>query len=254
MFFLFEPIIGNGKHVGAMWGSSFGMTFYEDEARDRVLRAEFAMNSEYLFSRHQVRSFDVKDKSWSRYMGVYTDVNQAEEANVLPNPLGANFQTPGINVFTREVKVTPGFQHDFNGAVVYKSEKTYAEIGWNYFSRQDECVELECGFPETIAFRALQGDGATSDIRDITGKPELESTTIAFPNYQDAVIKEGDLDLESASSPAFVSHTLYATVGCTCERYDHPILAAVGGSYEWASDTNAGLDRWALWGKLGVSF
>ena len=81
--YMFEPIVGNGHHFGLMWGGAFGILFYEDEARDRQLRAEIGAHTEYLFRKEQVRSFDVKYNPWSRYMGVYTNMDQATEASEL---------------------------------------------------------------------------------------------------------------------------------------------------------------------------
>jgi hypothetical protein len=254
--YVFEPVVGNGKHFGLMWGGSVGMNFYEDEARDRVLRMELAAHSQYLFSREQVRSFDVKYKPWSRYMGVYSSLADATEANGLATPaFQANYQTPGINIFTRPVDVTPGFSHNVTSAITYSCKKIYGEIGCNVFARQDECLELACSFPADVAFKALAGGGETSQIRNITGKQVLDNAgQIALANYETTVLKESDLDLNSAASPAFMSYTLYGSIGYRCDDHKYPIVAALGGSYEGAVETNGAVDRWTVWGKLGFSF
>ena len=153
------------------------------------------------------------------------------------------------------MKVKPGFSHDINSALTYSCKKTYIELGWNYFSRQDECLEFDCPFPSNVAFKALPGGGETSVIRNITGFATLDNAgQITLPNYQTAVIDESDVDLNSAASPGFISHTLYGTIGYRCEDHKYPIVAALGGSYEVGADTNACLDRWTLWGKVGFSF
>lgn len=254
--YLFEPIVGNGKHFGLMWGGAFGATFYEDEARDRNLRVEFTAHSQYLFSREQIRSFDVKYKPWSRYMGVYANIADATEASGLATPAyQANYQTPGINIFTRPVDVTPGFSHNVTSALTYSCKKLYAEVGCNVYARQDECLELECSFADDAAFKALPGGGETSTIRNITGNATLDGAgVITLANYETAVIQESDLDLNSAASPAYMSYTLYGTIGYRCDEYKYPVVAALGGSFEDAVETNGGISRWLVWGKVGFSF
>lgn len=254
--YVFEPIVGNGKHFGVMWGGSAGMNFYEDEARDRVLRMEIVAHSQYLFSRQQVRSFDVKYKPWSRYMGVYSSLADATEAAGLSTAeFRANYQTPGINIFTRPVEVTPGFSHNVTSAVTYSCKKLYGEIGCNVFARQDECLELECSFPSDVAFKYPSGAGNTSIVRNITGNSTLDGTpAILLANYETAVVQQADLDLNSAASPGFMAYTLYGTIGYRCNDHKYPIVAALGGSYEGAVETNGAVDRWTVWGKLGFSF
>ena len=62
----------------------------------------------YLFSKKQIRSFDVEGRPWSRYIDVYQSMTQADEAAALGGEAGTFLSTPGINVFTRPVNVTPG--------------------------------------------------------------------------------------------------------------------------------------------------
>lgn len=254
--YLFEPIVGNGKHFGLMWGGAVGVLFYEDEARDRKLRAEIAAHSQYLFSREQVRSLDVKNKPWSRYMGVYSDLEEATTASNMANStLAAHYQTPGINIFSRPVDVTPGFSHNVTSAFTYTCKKFYGELGCNVYARQDECVELACPFPKEVAFKNLTGIGFTSIIRNITGLEALDAAgQISLANYQTAVVSEDDLDLNSAASPAYLSYTIYGSLGYHCEEHKYPVIAALGGSYEMGADTNASIDRWNVWGKIGFSF
>jgi len=72
-------------------------------------------------------------------------------------------------------------------------------------------------------------------------------------DYKYNVIKESDLDLVSASSPCVITHTVYVAGGYTFD-YDYPTFFTAGGSYEFNKGNNAGVERWAIWGKLGFSF
>jgi hypothetical protein len=117
--YVFEPIIGRGRHAGVMFGSSLGLDIWENAAGDKMIRFELANHSEYLFDRHQIRSFDLKNKPWSRYIDLYANEEQAQEAAALTNPaFGITLATPGINVLTQQVKVTPGLVHDINSAFI----------------------------------------------------------------------------------------------------------------------------------------
>ncbi len=67
--FVFEPIVGHGKHGGIIWGASWGWEVWA--SCDRYVHFEMATNGRYLFRNSQHRSFDVKGKPWSRYQLVY---------------------------------------------------------------------------------------------------------------------------------------------------------------------------------------
>src|SRR5438045_4070145 len=60
--------------------------------------------------------------------------------------------TPGINVFTADMRVTPGFQTRINQALFVRGEHFRAELGWNVMARQQECVKLSCDWDFQPAF------------------------------------------------------------------------------------------------------
>ncbi len=65
-------------------------------------------------------------------MEVYCGREQAEQAEELYGTLAETLATPGINVFTREMKVTPGFSYNLSGALVYQSCGNFkGELGYN---------------------------------------------------------------------------------------------------------------------------
>ena len=267
--YVFEPIIGRGKHAGLMFGSSLGLDIWENAAGDKMLRFELANHSEYQFDRHEVRSFDLKNKPWSRYIDMYASEEQAQEATASAN---ITLATPGINILTQKVKVTPGLIHDINSAFVFSVRKFEGEVGYNFFARRAECVKLACPWQEGPALKHYNGNGTTNPIRNIQGNPYLEQVVInntgcqtppattfglipvQLPNYATSVIKENDLDLQSATTPCLLSNTLYGTLGYRCDEREYPILGSVGGSYTFSKNNDAVLRRWTLWGKVGVAF
>ena len=75
---------------------------------DKSLSFDCDVAWRYLFNRSEMRSFDLYDRQWSRYMPVFA--TQAAAA--------ADTVTPGINTFTQKMKVQPGLQFDVNWGFV----------------------------------------------------------------------------------------------------------------------------------------
>lgn len=265
--FIFAPIVGRGHHPGFMFGSSLGAELWSNIAYDRSVRYELTNHSEYLFHNTQTRSFDLKHKPWSRYIPVYENEQQARTQKALTsaNPIKAqNNSTPGINVLTQKVSVTPGFSHTINTAFLYSQKRFQAEIGYNFFSKRAEHVKLADEWQEGPAIKHYQGQGTTNPIRTINGNTYLEQIVtnthgdvlipVSVVNYTTALIKEDDLDLESATTPCTLAHTLYATIGSHWDDVEYPALINGGSSYTFSKSNNATVRRWLIWLKCAVSF
>lgn len=264
-YYVFEPIAGRGNYPGIMLGCSFGRNLYTSYAQEMNVSFEVANHMEYLFTASQTRSFDLVDKPWSRYIEMYANVDQAIEAESItpPTPTSNNLATPGINILTQKVKVTPGFSCDINGAFVATYKQLQAEAGYNLFVRRAECVRLACPWKTGPAIKYTSGLGETNPIRDITGNKYFEQIVlnesgdtlipVALDDYEQSLITEKDIDIESASTPAVVSHTVYGALGCHLNSMEYPVLASLGGSYTFAQN-NAVIHKWMLWVKGGVSF
>ncbi len=265
--FVFEPIIGRGKHAGIMFGSSLGLDIWENTAGDKMIRFELANHSEYVFDNTQVRSFDLKNKPWSRYIDMYLNEEQAQEASTNAD---ATLATPGINILTQHVKVTPGLAHNINSAFVFNCRTFEAEVGYNFFAKRAECVKLACPWQEGPALKHYIGNGNTNPIRTIQGNPYLEQVVvnidpgvitgntpripIEVANYELSIIKETDLDLQSATTPCLLSNTVYAALGYRNDERNFPIFGSVGGSYTFSKNNDAVMRRWTIWSKVGVAF
>ncbi len=266
--FVFEPVVGYGKHAGIMSGSAFGVQIWDDEENDKHLRVEYANHSQYLFKREEIRSFDLKNKPWSRYMEVYADEDQARQAAALgaTDPLRAgSLATPGINIFTQKVDVIPGFYHNINTALVYTSKGFQGELGYNFFCQRSECVKLANSWKEGPALKHREGEGQANPIRDITGNKFLEQRVqsvddiliipVPLADFDQSIIKEKDLDLQSAATPCRLIHTVF---GALSYRWDYdreyPVFLNYGGSYTFSRNNNAVPRRWTIWSKLGFSF
>lgn len=262
--FLFEPIVGQGRHWGIILGNAIGVEIWRDDAKDRSLRVEYTGHTQYLFSNTQCRSVDLVCKPWSRYIELYRDQAQAITASTLSNSTqAANFATPGINILTLPIKVRPGFANNTTIAAVFNTHRFQIEGGYNLYVRQSECLKLACPWQEGPAIKNRIGLGNTNPVRDITGNARLENITvnstpgtgnrIALGDYKVNFIKEEDLDLTSAASPCVISQTVYVAAGYSCPDRDIPLFGNIGGSFEFGNN-NAVVERWTIWGKFGLSF
>jgi len=261
--FMFEPIVGHNRHPGIMCGSTGIFEWWQSECCDCY--AEFAIdwNSLYLFEKVETRSFDLKNKPWSRYMPVYANKEQAEQAADLDNQErdieAILLHTPGINVFTQPLCVKPKFAHTFNSAFIFNCCKSdccelQAEVGYNVFFRSAECVKLACCWEEGPALKSVDGQGYTNRYQTIDDPlGSIVSIELGVEDYEKNIITECDLDLASAAHPAVLSHTIYGSAGCRWDNHKYPTFMGIGFSYEFADD-NAAADRWIAWVKGGVSF
>ena len=197
------------------------------------------------------------------------------------NPAAVGAILPGINVFTQKMRVSPRFSFDFNTALVFGHGCGFnAELGYNFFARQAEKVQLKTAFPTNLAIVGFDADGDIdptlinrfSNIGDNGfGSPATVDVTCIDPATTTVVpvssnfpaqgqpgfvagstIRPQDLNLLSAAAPAVLTNLVYASVGYNWDDRCYPIFVGLGGSYEFTSN-NAGLDRWLVWGKFGVS-
>ncbi len=266
--FIFEPIVGRGKYPGIMGGGALGKTIWSHYKEENKITWELAVHGEYLFKNKQMRSLDLLDRQWTRYIQIYATEDQAQEAAELiffdPNR-ARNLATPGINVLTQELTVTPGFLFDMNSAFVFSYESLRVEIGYNLFFRQSEDVQLSHSWNPVFSIKHAEGVGKTNPIRTINGDKYLEQTVVStdipdnvlipvsFNNFNQSIIQEKDLDFLSATTPALFSHTVYASIGECFDQREYPFMFNGGISYTFAHN-NAVINKWLLWIKSGISF
>lgn len=271
---VFEPIIGWNHNAAFHFGSTLGMRLWYDESKDHAIWYEFAIDSRYFFENTQHRSFDLKNKPWSRYMMVYSNKAQAAQADEAcingDVTLGQMIGTPGINLFTQAVKVSPRFQRTYNTAFAFDLTNLTLEAGYNFFTRDEECVKLDCAWDRVAgivyernadgqfvpidgpALKSLLGCGQTDSVQMI-GNDFGNANVEDFAHYDLNIITERDLDLSSAEAPALLSQRLYVAVGYSIESCRIRTLLGIGGEYEFCGD-NTGIDRWGTWAKIAFIF
>lgn len=255
---VFEPVVGHNHHWGFVLGSTFGLEIWQNQCGDMTLSGEFDFSISDFFERRERRSFDLKNKPWSRYMQFYKNIEQAQFAAsyAITDPTFAlTLHTPGIDILTQDVHVKPGYYRMFNAAFIIDTTCYEFEVGYNFFARQAECIKLACPFPEGVALKAIStGAGQTAPFALINNDFGNNCSGTSIDDYNLNIITEADIDLDSAAHPATLTHTVYGSLayqwnsGCNM-----PLYAAIGGSYEFSPD-NVGLNRWMAWGKFGIAF
>lgn len=254
--YIWEPIVGNNHHWGLECGGEYRYQVWAHCEHDTSLWWHSLGHSQYLFTNTQRRSLDLKDKSWSRYIWLYTQ--QLPTFDILSI-------TPGINVLTQKVRVSPRSNFNANTSVILKHCAFTAEAGYNTYYRQEEEVKLLHCFDEQAMIVGINEGNTTQFVTEsnatmphflLSGPQDIHFDTEAATGAPRIVrITQADLNLSSAAHPCIVSHILYFTAAYQWdeEHVRYPTLLAAGGSYEFGSD-NVVLDRWLIWGKLEFSF
>lgn len=242
--FVFEPVVGNNGHATLFIGTSAGFKIWSN--CNKALYFEFDTLGTLYFENEQTRSFDLKNNAWSRYMWVYLDSKSTQTH-------------PGINVFTRRLKINPITSRDLTTAWVYKDcNGVQAELGYHFYARQAEDVKLAKPWQKKFAIASIImnnefiAGGISRDNATINEYLRIENDSINGKEVYKP-IEESDLDLDSAAHPGVLSHTGYLTLSYNWGCAKNPKFIGLGGSYEY-SPNNAALSRWMLWARFGISF
>ena len=213
---------------------------------------EIANHTQFFLGDHQIRALDLKNRPWSRYLELYADQAHAEQAALFNDVYGA---TPGINILTRQVTVKPGISNTVNTAGVITWRKLHLEGGYNVYVRSADSVSLCKPWQEGPAIKSLGGKGQTNPVRTIAGQALIEQISVPVVDYQSSLIRESDLDLQTATHPCTLLQTVYGVLGYTWDT-PHPLFLSAGGSYMFtnAAHATAALPRWMVWGKWGIAF
>ena len=239
--YVWEPMIGNGHHVGIDWGNTIQICAYE--AKRCNWWVTNAITGQYLFENTQKRSLDLNNGPWTRYLAMYA--NAAD--------LSTDTKSFGINLMTKDVNVSPGVSFNIASQLSVVSENWNINVGVINRFRQAETIELTEEWVEgpqiaNIGILAAVGTGEVIPSRKM-GRgfdvANLQSTSSIF-------IKESDINLNSAAHPNVFVSTLHGSIayfndGKTPQNYEF------GGSVD-TSRQNSAIDRWSLYGKLLVSF
>ncbi len=245
--YLFQPIVGNGKHFGLGGDVCAGARVWGD--MDHNLRLSMHLRYRYLFESSQKRTLGLKNQDGSAIAFAQYALVQVEAA-------GANAALrPFANVFTVNTDVTPGSQLDGSLALAYNNGGWSVDLGYNMFYREAESVKIKGTAPEKYAVVNQVWD--TTQVFPAATGANFAVTANGNANALNAgshyLITKDNLDPRAAATDSAFTNAIYAGAGYTFKEWDTPLMLGVGGKYEFANDNNA-LEQWGVWGKVGVGF
>lgn len=180
--FLFESIVGNGKH----WEVGAGLTTHYDfwQSKDTIhgLGVYFDANFTHLFATSQVRSFDLRaNGQGSRYMLIQDMGNQSTNLLLGLDGPAAPYQYTSdlfmlINKTSLPVKVSVALQADMACKLSYNYRDFAIDLGYGFYGRSQETFHHRKKFLSNRF--ALKGDG------QLYGFDSIDASTVALDASQ----------------------------------------------------------------------
>jgi hypothetical protein len=254
--YIFEPSIGNGGYFGLQYGTN--ISIIANENLDSVFQFVLATNTLYGFSKKQFRTFDLKDKPWSRYIPVYLNFTPYTPG-LGQKPQNANVE-PVSNVLTLAADVSPNFSTTATAEFMYHKDWYSLSVGYSLYARQSESIMIKDQYPQIVIKSANQSalDNVINPQRTITFQYINEDITVTQDSERSrsqlfaGIIKNCDIDKTSATHPGVLTGTLYGKLLFTVDS-DSEAAFGLGGSYTF-SHTNTAIEYAKGWLFLTVGF
>ena len=262
--FLFEPIVGNGKHWEFGAGFTGRVLLWEKDGEQEF--SFFAdLNVTHLFNAAQRRSFDFKVNGFgSRYI-------LAKEFDDAGNYTGNSL--PAINITTLPVKVQNSIQIDMALMFGYTYNNLVIDIGYNLWFRSHDIICLSQGLPlNRYGLKGIQN--VTNGVGNPIPNTQTETATLHGNNLSEQAdvadlnppvfINTSDLDLTSASYPRVLTNKFFGHIGTQwpdCYGNYTPFFG-IGGEVEFEGinprnqilPSKNTLSQWSIWLKGGIGF
>lgn len=217
---LFEPVVGNGKHWEAGAGIS---THWIPWRKGNTDNFGFYLDAHitHLFKTHQCRTFDLCGKPLSRYMLAakmsQPALNISDANGDIPAYQFANEFSSVANLSTINVDVSAAIQGDLVFKFVYSHQNFQCDLGYEFWGRSCEKVRPRCRNTQPEIW-ALKGDAF------VYGFTALSSSS-AIP--LSATESEATIFCGTNNAQRSVQNNLYWTRN---PGIDNPQLAVNGSS------------------------
>lgn len=242
--FLFDSVVGYNRHVGIVAGGDFQILLnYNPE---RFAFCFFIdLESTFLIRNKQKRTFDLRDKPWSRFL-LFNRIDGGPNQNI-----------PGVNVLTRECTVRPHNVVEFATGWRFEHPHFTFELGYSIWGHDvEEIANLSDPFPSNLyGIAALQSD---SDPRPITASKstiaKLSSPDFdAQGNPTFVPINEYDLDFLSPATGSALSHQAHFALGIKNIGKKNNAFIGLGGFIEIPQKNGSFMAK-GFWAKFGLGF
>jgi hypothetical protein len=264
--FLFEPIVGNGKHFELGGGLSAHYELWNNNC-DSSMSIWAEGHAYHMFKARQRRIFDLVQTGTSlprTNTGCADGMCQRQNIGshrllikkFTGSPANPSLQEVlyGPNVLARELKV----KNDLHAEVVvlfdYQRCGFTFDFGYNFWARtKDKISNIEELEPNTYAIQGGTSgtSGATPNCSDSSARINgLFGSAECPPVF----LTTCDLSVCSVTQPTAFSHKIFAHSGyawCSC---DYTPFIGIGGELEFSGKDNNALDQWGIWVKGGFAF
>lgn len=250
---LFEARVGNNGHWALGLGVDGKFELWKDD--NKSLDLGFAFNYKYLFNATEKRTLDFK------FSDSISDTALAGKHVMyghyrLAGKRASSKLFPLANVLTQDVGVEPGSQVEGLVDFAFNCGNFTFDLGYNFYAREAENVSVKSwsngtyAMVRTTAPIPYDTSGVENffDPTDPVYAYDGTSDTVQVPIHRDHLMPE------TAASPVYVTHKIFTGFGYAWNKWNYPVMAGVGGSWEFVQGSNAALDGWALWAKLGLRF
>ncbi len=244
--FIFSPTITNSEHFGLQYGTTISLFLYEND--ERTIQFILGNNLLYFIPEKKLRSFDLKQKPWSRYLPVY-------ENFALPDQL----ETSLVNKLTLSSRITPNFSNVATVQIDFTKSFYALGIGYTLFTRQSESVTILDDLPN-IAIKGtsevLPGENMPLSVaRTASLQLSREDVICQNPVYEDpnffyTKIETGDIDISSATHPAVFLGEIYLKLKLDCLD---TLKCVLGGSYRFCHN-NTAIEYSTCWAGIQYEF
>lgn len=242
--YLFEPVVGNGKHV-EVGGGITGHYELWNNGCDQSFGIYMEGYAYHMFRAKQKRTFDITGNGiGSRYLLLkrFTGVT----------PLASADQVVfGPNVTTLDCKVKNDVHGDAAIMFDYKNCGFTFDVGYNVWGRTKDKITIT----GTIPANTFGVQGSTLSAAATTQSLSQVNGTFLPTGATDAVTLTAEsLDADSAAHPSAFSHKVFAHFGYTWENCDYMPFLGVGGEAEFSGKKYTAFNQWGVWVKGGFSF
>lgn len=234
--YLFEPVRGNGAHIGMGVGADGGFQFWSAHDSSAQLRA--SVNYRFITEGTEHRTLALRTGNFTDLgatrLGHYALLGKSDQRT---QPL-----IPAANVLTQGVTVKPGNCLDAVLDLAVTNGNFTMDLGYNMFWKDRERIWMKDNAWNDSAYAIPITEYVT------TGQFER----VQWTNLR--TITSNDIDVQAAASSEAMTNKFFAGLGYSGELANkYPCFAGLGGAYEFARGNNA-LETWSIWAKTGLTF
>jgi len=262
---LFEPMVGNGRHWELGMGVNGSALLWQNEAEGKHCGFYGDMTLTHLFATKQNRVFDLKHKPLSRYM-------------LAGKMVGGNTEkmAPIANITASRVDVKINAQADLALWLNYTHKNVTTDLGYNFWARS--CEKVSC--PKTKCSSCCPTILATEADWGVMNSPGITSSdatinSLGHTDDPNVFLTTADLDLRGGATRSMTHSFFWHVAYNWFDKITIPYIG-LGGSVECARSNGCrptsscdtayhaqscqsccrtiALSQWTLWLKGGCAF